>query len=283
MNRSDFRLSATASFVAAAIPAAGLHASPPARRALRCAAALLVVAATALGGCGKETPPAEASTKANAAAAAPAAPDPATLAANAHAKAEAAALPRADAATPAAQYREIDSGNQLMFAYLALSGMPPDYPAIAQRLSREYAGTGDAFRKQELLNALKPQIDAKVKAAAGERYFKYRLNGSGMLQAYDLDKGAFPSKLGEAGTYYYLFDNGEYQLAFTNGEAFAQLKVPAEAARAIEAARSSYRNFDVVVYGFAQDADITSKRVRAQIVRVGIRVNGTETLVEAAG
>lgn len=281
MNRSDIRLPATASRIAAADPATGLLASLPSRRALRGAAALLVVAATALGGCGKEAPPADAGTKADAAA--PAAPDPATLAASAHAKAEAAALPRADAATPAAQYREIDSGNQLMFAYLALSGMPPDYPAIAQRLSREYAGTGDAFRKQELLNALKPQIDAKVKAAASERYFKYRLNGSGMLQAYDLDKGAFPSKLGEAGTYYYLFDNGEYQLAFTNGEAFAQLKVPAEAARAIEAARSSYRNFDVVVYGFAQDADIASKRVRAQIVRVGIRVNGTETLVEAAG
>jgi len=40
-------------------------------------------------------------------------------------------MPRANAPVPATQYRRIDSGNQIMFAYLARLGMPREYPVIA--------------------------------------------------------------------------------------------------------------------------------------------------------
>ncbi|MEG1328871.1 MAG: hypothetical protein RSD99_28475, partial [Janthinobacterium sp.] len=63
--------------------------------------------------------------------AAPTAPAPvatstADLAAKAQIKAAAASLPQADAATPSASYVDITSGNQLMYSYIALSGVPPD-------------------------------------------------------------------------------------------------------------------------------------------------------------
>ncbi|MEG1326894.1 MAG: hypothetical protein RSD99_18505, partial [Janthinobacterium sp.] len=174
------------------------------------------------------------------------------------------------------------SGNQLMYSYIALSGVPPDYAAVAQRISREYAGSNDAFRKQEVLDALKPQIDAKVNEAKTKRYLRYQINGQGALSPYAMDKAAFPAKFAEAGTYYYMYDNGDYKLAFTNGDGYSLLKVDQEAARKIEAARSGYKDFAIVVYAYAQEADMASNQVKAQIVKVAIKLNGEEIPVSQA-
>ena len=84
----------------------------------------------------------------------PVATSTADLAAKAQVKAAAASLPQADPATPATSYVDITSGNQLMYSYIALSGVPPDYAAVAQRISREYTSTDVAFRKQEVLDAI---------------------------------------------------------------------------------------------------------------------------------
>ena len=168
----------------------------------------------------------------------PVATSTADLAAKAQVKAAAASLPKADPATPAASYVDITSGNQLMYSYIALSGVPPDYAAVAQRISREYTSTDDAFRKQEVLDAIKPQIDAKVSEAKTRRYLRYQINGQGALSPYAMDKGAFPAKFAEAGTYYYMYDNSDYKLGFSNGDGYGMLKVDQEAARKIEAART---------------------------------------------
>lgn len=234
---------------------------------------------TLLAACGKTdtaATPNNASTAANPAASAPVAASPSEMLAKARQSAASAGLPQADPQTPAASYIDIESGNQLMFSYIALSGLPPDYAAVAERISKEYSGTNDAFRKQEVLDALKPQIDAKVAAAKANRYLRYQINGQGALSAYAMDKGAFPAKFAEAGTYYYMFDNNEYKLAFSNGDGFAMLKVDAAAARKIEAARSSYKNFTIIVYAYAQEADSSQRQIKAQIVRVAIRLNGEE-------
>ncbi|MCA1862442.1 hypothetical protein LE191_20250 [Janthinobacterium sp. HSC-3S05] len=216
----------------------------------------------------------------------PAASAPATsvadMAAKAQVKAAAASLPQADPATPASSYVDITSGHQLMYSYLALSGVPPDYAAVAQRISREYAGSNDAFRKQEVLDALKPQIDAKVNEAKTKRYLRYQINGQGALSPYAMDKAAFPAKFADAGTYYYMYDNGDYKLAFTNGDGYSLLKVDQEAARKIEAARSGYKDFAIVVYAYAQEADMASNQVKAQIVKVAIKLNGEEIPVSQA-
>jgi hypothetical protein len=213
---------------------------------------------------------------------APVATSTADLAAKAQVKAAAASLPQADPATPSASYIDITSGNQLMYSYIALSGVPPDYAAVAQRISREYAGSNDAFRKQEVLDALKPQIDAKVNEAKTKRYLRYQINGQGALSPYAMDKSAFPAKFADAGTYYYMYDNGDYKLAFTNGDGYSLLKVDQEAARKIEAARSGYKDFAIVVYAYAQEADMASNQVKAQIVKVAIKLNGEEIPVSQA-
>ena len=184
----------------------------------------------------------------------PVATSTADLAAKAQVKAAAAGLPQADPATPAASYVDITSGNQLMYSYIALSGVPPDYAAVAQRISREYTSTDDAFRKQEVLDAIKPQIDAKVREATAKR--------------------------AEAGTYYYMYDNSDYKLGFSNGDGYGMLKVDQEAARKIEAARSSYKNFAIIVYAYAQEADMSARQVKAQIVKVAIKLNGEEIPVQ---
>ena len=158
-------------------------------------------------------------------ASAPVATSTADLAAKAQVKAAAASLPQADPTTPSASYVDITSGNQLMYSYIALSGVPPDYAAVAQRISREYTSTDDAFRKQEVLDAIKPQIDAKVNEAKTRRYLRYQINGQGALSPYAMDKGAFPAKFAEAGTYYYMYDNGDYKLGFSNGDGYSMLKV----------------------------------------------------------
>ncbi|MEG0882628.1 MAG: hypothetical protein RSH52_15360, partial [Janthinobacterium sp.] len=137
----------------------------------------LLAIAVLLSACGKTD-------NAAPAASAPVAANVADLAAKAQVKAAAASLPQADAATPTSSYVDITSGNQLMYSYLALSGVPPDYAAVAQRISREYAGSNDAFRKQEVLDALKPQIDAKVNEAKTKRYLRYQINGQGALSPY---------------------------------------------------------------------------------------------------
>ncbi len=216
------------------------------------------------------------------AASAPVAANVAELAAKAQVKAAAASLPQADPATPTSSYVDITSGNQLMYSYIALSGVPPDYAAVAQRVSREYAGSNDAFRKQEVLDALKPQIDAKVNEAKTKRYLRYQINGQGALSPYVMDKAGFPAKFAEAGTYYYMYDNGDYKLAFTNGDGYSLLKVDQEAARKIEAARSGYKDFAIIVYAYAQEADMASNQVKAQIVKVAIKLNGEEIPVSQA-
>ncbi|MNT45030.1 hypothetical protein D3C72_1815850 [compost metagenome] len=79
-----------------------------------------------------------------------------------------------------------------------------------------------------------------------------------------------------------MYDNGDYKLAFTNGDGYSLLKVDQDAARKIEAARSGYKDFAIIVYAYAQEADMASNQVKAQIVKVAIKLNGEEIPVSQA-
>ncbi|WP_167313437.1 DUF4852 domain-containing protein [Ralstonia insidiosa] len=179
------------------------------------------------------------------------------------------ALPKADKATPDSAYIPLDSGNQLMYAYLALTGMPPDYAQVASSISKDYARATDEFRKHDLLVALTPKIDADIAAAKSRRYFKMTIPNS--IGKYSFEQKGFPldNSLWEAGAYRYFFDNGEYKLGFSNGDAFRYLGVDSEAAaRSIEAQRARYDAVKLTVYGYYQKADTAQKIVTAQIVKV---------------
>ena len=178
---------------------------------------------------------------------------------------------KADKSIPLANYQPLNSGNQLMYSYLALAGLPIDYRDIATKVSVDYARSNDEFQKSDLLKALQPRIDAAVNAAKGSRYFKLVL--SNPVEKYDFDKKGFPlnSSVWELGSYRYFNDNNNYHLSFTNGEGFHYLSdVPEDAARQIERLRSVYNGLDLVIYCFAQEADPASRTVKAEIVKVAV-------------
>ncbi len=242
------------------------------RQIARASAVLLTLAgALTLAACGdKATDAAKATT------AAPTAPNLAQATSpqavrDAQAAAAREAMPKADASTPEGSYAALDSGNQLMYAYLALTGMPPDYPQVASSISKDYARATDEFRKHDLLAALTPRIDADIAAAKARRYFKMTV--SNPISKYSFEQKGFPldNSLWETGAYRYFFDNGEYKLGFSNGDAFHYLKVDSEAsARAIEAQRARFDAVKLTVYGYFQSADTAQKIVTAQIVKVAL-------------
>jgi hypothetical protein len=176
---------------------------------------------------------------------------------------------KADRSVPLENYVEYTGGNQLMFSYLALAGMPVDYPQIARYVSQDYERASDEFQKNDLLNALKPKIDADVAKANTQRYFKISIDNP--IQKYDFDNKGFPldSSLWESGSFRYFGDNSDYKLGFTNGSGFRYLSIPNEDdARKIERLRSTYAGMSLVVYGFMQEADTANKTVKAEIVKV---------------
>jgi len=239
------------------------HAFPFVRRPLAAVLALALVAG--LAGC-KDKAPADA-----AATTPPSLADATQPAAVAEQAKEAARanLPKGDPNTPAGNYVEIDSGNQIMFAYLGIAGMPIDYNEVAGNYSRDYLGTSDEFKKNDLLKALKVKIDAGVAQAAQQRYVKLEIADS--VGKYDFEKKAFPldSSVWEKGSYRYFGDNSNYKIGFNNGASFRYLNVPEEdKARVIEGLRSKYESMRTVVYGFVQDADVSKKTVQAQILKI---------------
>lgn len=184
-------------------------------------------------------------------------------------QAAAAAMPQGNIDTPLSQYKELTSDNDIMFAYYALSSIPVDYDKVLMSYSEDYRRASDEFKKQDTLKALKPKIDQEIAIAKNARYLKMTWNGFS-LKKYDFQAKAFPqddlansSNLG--------WQNYGYRLAFTNGDNFKLFKVADEAkARLIEEKRSKYEQFNLVVYVYAQGADLNNKFVKSQVMHVSL-------------
>lgn len=177
-------------------------------------------------------------------------------------------FPQADTQTPLGSYVPIADGNDIMYAYYALSAIPIPYESIAEHTSADYRATTDVFKKQDILKAIQAGIDAKVAEKKG-RYFIYELNDVG-LGHYDLASKAFPINAFSKDRQYYFYNNPDFMLAFTNPEPFNQLKVEdANSARALEEMVSQGKlNNRVKVYFYAQEADLNDHQLKAQIVNV---------------
>ncbi|WP_050463201.1 DUF4852 domain-containing protein [Herbaspirillum autotrophicum] len=178
---------------------------------------------------------------------------------------------KADKSVPLESYQELNSGNQLMYSYLALAGLPVDYRDIARSASVDYARSSDEFQKNDLLKALQPQIDAAIAKAGSQRYFKIVINDP--VQKYDFENKGFPvnSSVWENNSYRYFSDNSSYRLSFTNGAGFHYLlNVPEEVARNIEHLRGVYNSMNLVIYCFVQEADPASKMLKAEIVKIAV-------------
>ncbi len=202
------------------------------------------------------------------AAGAPSSAEAATSTAPADAKDAPVALPQPDPGKPLAEYNPLDSGQQLMFLYTALSPLPPDFEQIATAASQEYRNTADTFRRKDLMTALQPQLQQSIAAAARSPY--YRVEGDADLKPYDFERKGFPVGVYSGNRFHYFHDLPAYNYTLTNAVQVALAPVADEgAARAIEGLRSHWNTQPRVrTYFFAQSVDLNRHEVNAVVTRV---------------
>lgn len=101
-------------------------------------------------------------------------------------------LPHADLKVPDSAYQIASKSNaDLYFARLAFENPPLNYDAIAKSIDYKYANTSDAFKKQEILQTIKPRIDQSIENAKANRYYVITDN-SLKFGHYDFEKKSFP-------------------------------------------------------------------------------------------
>lgn len=192
------------------------------------------------------------------------------------------ATPKADPAKPLSTYPEVKSGQQVMFLYLAASKLPHDFEKLAESFSREYRQSNDAFRRNDLLQALKPQLEQGIAQAAENPYGWVDLSDAD-LQTYDFTRKGFTvGEFTSSGRYRYFNDASTYHYTWVNGEQVAFAPIEDEAiARELEAMRSKWNATPrLKVYFFAQSADLNSSTVNAVVTRVQITDRSGRVLVE---
>ncbi len=226
---------------------------------------LMVTIALSLTACAKKNDHAGNSGLGSSAAVAPTAPTAPTAAQ------QQSSSVKPDPNYPIANYVNLTSGNQLMFLYYALSGMPPDYSKISQLYSQDYRNTSDAFKKQDILKALTPQIDAAISAAKNQHYLIWEADYT-PISHYDFSKKSYSINspyFQSASASGYFGDNNGYKIKFENGTDFVSLPVPDEnLAKNIESRVSKSEAFNIKIYCFAQSADPSDDSINAVITRV---------------
>ena len=181
-------------------------------------------------------------------------------------------LEQPNLSTQASSYVDLTSGNQLMFLYYALSNIPPDFESMATNYSQDYRNTSDAFKKNDIMNVLKPQMLAAIETAKTQRYGIWTIDYA-FIGHYDFNKKAFPlnSPFLANSSIGFFQDNGRYQIEFKNGDAFSYMPVADEnVAKKIEELVSHGKQFTIKVYVFAQDANLSRRDVDAVITRADL-------------
>lgn len=205
-----------------------------------------------------------------------------------------APLPSASSSVALEQHQKL-SPEGLIYLYHALSGLPIDYEKIAGQASAEFRSTTDTFKKKEILEALKPQINAGIaNAKSSGRYLYLDFQpGQVSLGHYDLGMKSFPIKNlpTDEGSYLSL-TTSPYRLVFTNGSSYKALPMSDEAkAREVEAAiahgiKVGYTSYSDVfpttsrVYLFAQASDSNQQAVKFQIVKLVIKTTSDQPFAE---
>lgn len=183
------------------------------------------------------------------------------------AKAAVSGLPQPDMGKPLDGYPELQSGQQIMFLYVAASKLPPDFAKMAESYSQEYRDTSDSFRKNDLLQAIKPQLEQQIAATAASPY-AWMLVDNGRLDAYDFGRKGFAVNEFKRDNKRYFYDNSNYQLSWANRDQVLFASVPDESkARELESLRTQYA-LQLKIYFFAQSADLNSRIVNAYVTRV---------------
>ena len=193
-----------------------------------------------------------------------------------------AALPQPDASKPLSSYAEVDSGLQIMFLYVAASRLPPDFLKLAETYSSEYRETNDNFRKNDLMQAIRPQLEEKIAIAKSMPYGWMDIDDSDNLGAYDFARKGFPIEEFQSERYRYVNDASEYKLSWANHDQVAFAPVPEETvARQLESMRTNYSNKPrLKIFFFAQSADLNEQKVDALVTHVQITDQSGRVLAE---
>lgn len=194
-------------------------------------------------------------------------------------------LPKANANTPLNQYVQITSGNQLMYMYYALQKAPVDYERMAQSFSREYESTQDGFKKQDILNKLKPGFDSEIAKIKNTRYVYFESPAELVPYNFAEKKFAIDGRGIRSDSANFFSDNSGVGYTFTNGwgapDAFSAFKVAdQEKARQIEGLKDKTT---LQIYAYAQEADATDNRttIKFQIVKLRLLDNkGNELYIQ---
>lgn len=204
----------------------------------------------------------------------------ASVAAPKEEKAAAPTVPLADRSTPLSAHEKLDSGRKLLFAYLAVGTQPVDYEKVAGVIAPELSYTIDEFKKRDLLQSLRPGIDAEIEKAKGIRY--YYMDMSGLLDRYDFDSKSFRFMVfAEGSPSIYFPGTAEYRIVFTNVEQYRRFTVTDEAtARQIENLRAESSYLTSKVYFFVSGEQLGAKVVNAEIVRVQLLDRKGNVLLE---
>lgn len=198
------------------------------------------------------------------------------------------ALPIADPSVSLDSYQRLTT-EHLVYLRHALSSEPVNYEQIAWQVSPEFRSSTDAFKKKDLLEALKPQVDAKLADAKKSwRYLYVDFKpGDVFLGHYDLDKKSFP-----------IYGIGSSNIFLTNGDAYKHLPMPDESrAREVEAAIAKGVAYEINpneqmlpvpgrfpttsrLYVFAQEAGPDGGPLRFQIVKLVMKTTDGQALAE---
>ena len=191
----------------------------------------------------------------------------------------AAAAPKADKSVPLTEYREIDGGKALMFAYLSIDAMPVDYEMIADKVSVDYRRERDEFKRRDMLVALKPGIDREIAKAKESRYFFMVI--SDKLDKYDFESKSF-GNTGFGGLYpTRTFSDGKYSIKFINNTLFNKVVVlDEERARTIEGLRAKHQGLRLTVYFFLSDTELGDTVVNVETTKFRVTDSNGSLLAE---
>lgn len=186
-----------------------------------------------------------------------------------------------DPAKPLGEYVELKDGQQVMFQYVAASNLPPDYPKLAESFSQEYRRSNDAFRRNDLLQALQPQMEQRIQQARGQRHAWMAIDDA-ELGGYDFQRKGFPVGEFQGKRTRWFNDAHEYRLTWANRDQVAFAPVSDEAvARELESMRNDYANKPKLkVYFLAQSADLNAQVLNAQVTRAQLVGKGGRVLAE---
>lgn len=187
------------------------------------------------------------------------------------------ALPHGVPTVPDSQYVPLNSGYQIAALFYALSGMPPDYEALASAASEDYRGNQDAFRKRDLMLALRPRIDEQIAAYKNPqaRYFSMVSATGASIQHYDFKTSSFPIVMGLGpDNAVYFNDSPKFRIGYNNGNDFLHFPVADEQrAKDLETrvAKFELQSCESLLYLYVQQADTANNEVKAEVMRVVLK------------